>query len=418
MSGVTLPSSPVGERILQSADSYYELDLPHLPKESIDSDPPGTKIYQNFLSKKPQRPTDGNSIDVKKKKNNSSSSQELQVILEELDDKHLQSSDEEEISITNEERNEIVRSRNTKVTPKNDKSAVHGYTVLRKHLLQEDDIYTIPSTSFSHEDRLYLSSSPDSPDYQTRYIKVGDDNKFRGSGDHKRKIKESAPPWNLRETLHHKYMMMKMVGMEGCCGSSSHKGAKKFFAFLIGAIILLLVAIGGVVLGLVTWKSLEAETNTLQDNFDKYTTSLTKCRVGRNWTSVVINETSLSIQLNFTNVGTAQNGSLTDVYNLPNSTNQVLLYIIITTSETNKSTTEGSHVILSMWTRSMTKKQSFRQYMSVLNNANHSQLASQSFWFPYHHEDDHLYVRAGLLESGENKNIASVKFRAYISGYC
>lgn len=293
--------------------------------------------------------------------------------------------------------------------------------------------YNIPSQKTRYHPP---SPSPTPSPGQTGYIKVNS-----RDGRVPSPTATQSVPWNLRETLHRRYLEMRKVGMDGTF-CMSHSGAKKFFTVLVVTIVLLLVALTAMVVATTSWTLLNQEADMIETNVRR----LKSCRVGSNWTSVTINGASdpvdISIPVNGSHVRILLDDIPTNIVNHTNisslNARQILVYVIlrrkavrrpppsegsasldniILVEEDNSEKDSEAFINVALWTRKE-KGSSFREYMPILNAASSPQISSRSFWLPLDNHTPYLFVSAHLIDGRKEESPMDLDFRLYLAGYC
>ena len=307
------------------------------------------------------------------------------------------------------------------------------YTKIWRKTRDDPNIYEIPVNNDISIDSVvtsvnYRKASPDSEEHQADYIRMS---KSVNSTTDLMNGQDMSVSWvrrTLRRTFHRRYMAMKMVGMNGKC-SGSHKGARRFFTFSGVVIFILLMALVGVVIGAASWVTMKERTDMIASDLNNYTTSLTYCRIGRNWTTVSINRSSRPFRFQIQPVNSTvfdipldnltQLALTKDVISLGAS--QLLLYVVVCSSATSgidldRMMLPPSYVNIALWTQSPGSK--FKQYMALLNDVSTPQIVSRNLWFPLSGTDNHFYVNAELIDVEEVQDVDTLYFRLYLAGYC
>lgn len=427
-----------------TTSSEYELDLPPLPTGPLQEATSAGRKHPRKLDLKPKSPiySNVNAVLGLQTKESSSPNLPLTTILEVID-RDESSEEENGDGLAPSDYREQVYSKVTS-QPEGQELGRGGflksqqYTKLQMTTIDDNNVYENPVNDHSsqhHPDvsgdhSILRASSPEFTGHQTSYFMVDDNGESEGGTQQKRNV----TPWNLRGTLHRKYMQMKMVGMRKSICGSEHSGAKKFFTYTIGVIFLLLVAAAGVVLATVTWNFFRKETALIEEDLSSYTTSLRTCRVGRNWTSMTIDASSTTLKhqlsANSDTMDVLLNETLLNEASL-NITSlnakQILLYIIIRTNTTSRLLENGSgdfdlnpssFINVALWTRSRSRPRPFRQYMCILNDIMSPQIVSSSVWFPLQNTNNHLYANAMLMDGLPEQNMYPIDLTIYLAGYC
>ena len=440
-------SAPVtsenAQKFLQSivSEDAYELDLPSLPPP-IDGSP-RSSIYTS-------RPTEPENTSSPARDDVESPIYDIVENQNERDD-----SDEEKtaseltpyktLSIIKEESADFnhlstwIEDKNGFASADHDTEDLDGegltksmslcrYTKVRRSQMNKDGIYkSLVQQNISFDDDGVEGDTFNS--HKTNYTQVPSNGSIP--------VGQDLPPvrhtsWNLRRTIQRHYTrMMKSKKTTdnnnngGLCWSTSHKGAKRFYGFLVAIIILLIMAMIGVIIASLGWTLIRTEANRIEGNLNNFMEEAGSCQVGQNWTSLVINATTPSLRLRFNASNTRGNLSLNDL--LTNVTNgnsvpeqkQLLVYIVLQT-QTRGRRQDRSYINFAMWTRRMNRRRTFRKYMSIPNQ---SQLpfmvSSRDFWFPFKNTDGFLHITANVLGStSDSPEMIPVDLTAYIAGYC
>lgn len=305
------------------------------------------------------------------------------------------------------------------------------YTKIWQTTRDDPNIYETPGNNDLSIDSVvtsgnYHRASPDSKEHQADYIRMS---KSDNSTTDLLNGQDMSVSWvrrTLRRTLYRRYMDMKMVGMNGKC-SGSHKGARRFFTFSGVVLFILLMALVGVVIGAISWVTMRERADRIASDLNNYTTSLTYCRIGRNWTSLSINNSSKPLHLQLPiNSGVidipldnlTQQAVTSDVDSL--GAKQLLLYAVVHSFATSNTNTSGAFINVALWTQSSDPKwqTKYKQYMAILNDVSTPQIVSKNMWFPLLGTDNHFYISAELMDSGNQDNMAPLYFRLYLAGYC
>ncbi len=419
-----------------TTSSCYELDLPNLPVNrgvlSRDSSAkyqppphrPASKAHSPIYTNVGKTLSLGGPVDAV------TPTSPLTTILEVADRLSSASSSDDDADSSTEGKDTATLHNQTV----EDKEA---YSALQMETVDKDNVYQVPEekgtmetiyTSSPSSSWTHLRSSPDAAtDHQSNYYSM---KSSKANNRQSRRLKAST----LRQTLRHKYLQMRAVQMNSCC-AGSHSGAKRFFTFAGVVLTILLFSVIGVVVAVLGWNVLGKEANSIQDNLNTYQTSLRRCRIGRNWTSIGITYDSPSLEYRLP-PAPETNSTVLDVPldNLTQLTlsrdtadlqsSQLLLYVVVRTDPAANISGDlnpiasASYINVALWTRS-SKEILFRQYMAVLSGQPYPQIVSRSFWFPSSNRTDrHFYARADLFDGDPGQEITPLSFRVYLSGYC
>ncbi len=444
--------------ILGSTSSAYELDLPPVPLSiQLDNDLESSKQRPSKLRTKPNyvRKTVSALSPVV-----TTPDLELSVIQEQ--EPSTDSDDSSSTSDDDRESVEVYANVTSLHNGRRNQEVLQGkedrlYTQLQTSHLEEN-VYDNPMTDLStsgstqsvrkHTDLMTttdgnrLGSSPEaggSPElsnHETSYVLVDNDVFIGGVGatkkDHAKsswrggrwRRKTSTPSKRSNRTLKETFRYMRAVGMP----NSSHRHAKMFFILLLGLIILLSMALGGILIGSLSWGILGHETDMIGMEVNTLNTSLERCRVGRNWVSIPLRANSTPIgELQLTN-SSRHNVPLKNLRrNKTNCTSdieslsQLLIYVVLRTNPDAGSGLgpfSNSYISVSLWTRrDRDHGCTFRQYMSILNDISAPQLASRSFWIPKRGTDSILFMDAQLMD-GDGSEMQPINVTVFLAGYC